>query len=483
MSNLSRRAVDRSGYLSHDTIAAIATQLGGAIGMIRVSGPAAREALESLVGKGALSKQEPRRLFRARLKAPGVESEAKTLDDAMVAYFVAPDSFTGEDCVELYLHGSSVIAIQVMEALSSLGVRQALPGEFSFRAVRNGKMNVSQAEAVADLIASANPEAASLALEKLEGSQSRFVAALAEELRQLATLGEVGIDFADQDVDEVSLPRLKERVTPILAKLESLKNSYSRGVKLQDGVRVAFVGLPNAGKSSFFNALLGEDRSIVSDIAGTTRDVVRERLTLQGKNSSITLRLEDTAGLRHSEDAVEKIGIERTINAAREADLVLLIVDAQDIGPKNAKIDSLRQQWKALGEPKDRAVGILTKVDLLSSAQKKELDLGVREFGIHSWVGTSALTHHGIHEAAAMIADFSEKWVHRSPGEVVLTRLEHQEAVSQTIDHLNRSKEAAEIDLFASDLRQALFALSPLIGETLPDDLLGRIFSQFCIGK
>ena len=181
----------------------------------------------------------------------------------MFARFVAPQSFTGEDLVEFHLHGGAYLASRVLEVVLALGARQALPGEFSFRAVRNGKMTLSQATAVADLISAANDGAISLALEKLSGTQHRLISSLAQNLRTLSALGEIGIDFSDQDVDEVALPRLKERLAPIVSSLTLLQNSYGRGMRIQEGVSVAFVGLPNAGKSSFFNALLGEDRSIV----------------------------------------------------------------------------------------------------------------------------------------------------------------------------------------------------------------------------
>src|SRR5690606_1562366 len=202
-------------------------------------------------------------------------------------------------------------------------------GEFSFRAVRNGKMNLIEAQAVADLIAAKNGGATALALEKMEGSQSRLVTEMAEELRKLSTMGELGIDFADQDVEELSLPVLKKRAEGILEKLRALESSFERGRKIQEGVRAAFVGRPNAGKSSFFNALLGEERSIVSELAGTTRDVVRETLTLRGKRGSVTLRIEDTAGIRTAPpDRIEREGIDRSVRAALESDFVVSIVDA-----------------------------------------------------------------------------------------------------------------------------------------------------------
>jgi tRNA modification GTPase len=472
MSRPSRPALDRSGYLGEDTIAALTTAVGGAISMLRLSGPDAYAFFERVSDRRA-SEMEPRKLVRARIH----DLTGKPLDDALAARFVAESSYTGEASVEIHLHGGSFIASRVLSTLLEAGARQALPGEFSFRAVRNGKLSLPQAEAVADLIEASNDGAVALALDKMSGAQTVLLGALAAELRQLATLGEVGIDFADQDVDEVALERLQSRLAPVRGKLEQLRASYGRGAKIQEGIRVAFVGLPNAGKSSLFNALLGEDRSIVSEVAGTTRDVVREKLSLQGSRSAVTLRLEDTAGLRSADDRVERMGIERTLRSAREAELILLIVEA---GSSPTDAAELREQWKDLGEPSARTLGLVTKCDLADGSGAQAL---FEELGVASSYRTSAQSGEGVAEAARGIADFCENWVQRAPGEVLLTRLDHLRAVEHALEHLDRARQAAEIDLFAADLRHSLGALAPLIGETLPDDILGQIFSKFCIGK
>ncbi len=469
---------DRSGYLSSDTIAAIATETGGAISVVRVSGPLAFETLGEITQSQQAFRSEARKLMLSQL----YQANGEPFDQALYVRFIAPDSYTGENLVEYHLHGSVFIARQLMERLSQLGVRQALPGEFSFRAVRNGKMNLFQAQAVADLISASNQGAVALALEKVSGKQNQILEDLGTSLRRMAVLGEVGIDFADQDIEEVSLPRLKLNLNPIIEILENLKKSYSRGLRLQEGIRVAFVGLPNAGKSSFFNALLGENRSIVSDIAGTTRDVISEKLTLRGKSKTITLRLEDTAGLRTTENPIEKMGIERTYHSTHEADLILFIVDS------TSPFHEVKEQWEKLysldvENTAKRTIGILTKTDLLQPKEVSEAFAKVKELQIPKWILTSSFSGNGIEDAIEAMIEFGETWTQRTPGEVLLTRLDHLNAVSDALIHLERAQQAPEVDLFASDIRQSLHSLGPLIGETVPDDILGKIFSDFCIGK
>jgi tRNA modification GTPase len=460
-----------AGYLREDTVAAVATALGGPIAIVRISGPEALHALRSLAGNPGLE-PKPRELARARLRT----QSGKELDDAMVVFFPNPDSFTGEDVCELHQNGGSFGVSQVLEELCRLGVRQALRGEFSFRAVRNGKLSLAQALAVPDLIGAKNPEAVALALSKLSGLQSRLATELGESLRRLAALGEAGIDFSDQDLDEVGLPRLKATLEPLRETLKKLCESHARGLRIQDGLGVAFVGCPNAGKSSFFNALLGEDRSIVSELPGTTRDVIREKLTLRSGERSVTLRLEDTAGLRDSTDTVEKIGIARSLESARAADLVLFVVDA------TAPAELAHREWLELSEAvptlPEKTLGILAKSDLLLAGTRT-----VPPFPLAKWVLTSSVTGSGISEAVQSIIEVSGRWTRREPGEVLLTSVHELEAAQAGLSHLERAALATELDLFAADLRQALSALGPLIGDTPPDDLLGRIFSDFCIGK
>ena len=468
-----------SGYFSEDTITAIASPVGGAIAIIRLSGPRSFPILDRITRSNMSHECEPRRVTRTPLYLPS----GKPLDDALIVRFIHPQSYTGEDLVEFHIHGNPYIAQRLLEVLIADGARQALPGEFSFRAVKNGKMSLFQAQAVADLISASNENAIALALDKMSGTQTQFIQLLSEKLRRMAVLGELGIDFADQDVDELSLSHLKGELKPILDLLVKLRDSFNRGYHLQEGISLVLVGLPNAGKSSFFNALLGEDRSIVSDIAGTTRDIVREKLSIQGKTSTLTLKLEDTAGLRKTDNPIEQIGIQRTLKACERADLILFIVDP------NTPHELIQEQWKAIHERSgvvfsEKTIGILTKSDCsVRSTLDATLGFLKNSLGIKLCVSTSAVQSEGISDAIELIIQFSEKWTHRAPGEVLLTRIDHFNAVMAAIDHLQRALNVPELDLFASDIRQALNSLGPLIGQTLPDDILGKIFSDFCIGK
>ncbi len=477
-----------SKYLSEDTISAISTSSGGAISIIRMSGPQAFSILSKTTRTDPTRRElESRKMHRAFL----FDESQTVLDDALFVRFVGPNSYTGEDLVEFHTHGGGFIAHRLLETLNTLGSRQALPGEFSFRAVRNGKMTLFQAQAVVDLITASNETAVTLALEKLSGTQNEQLEKLAASLRKVSILSEIGIDFADQDVDEVSLPQLKKHTAQIIPLLQKIKNSYHRGIRIQTGTRVVFMGLPNAGKSSFFNALLGEDRSIVSEIAGTTRDIVREKMTLRGKTQTVTLRLEDTAGLRKTNNTIEKIGIEKTTAALREADLILSIVDSSQT--LDSALDAIQKQWGALIDAKldtaeitrltGRTMGILTKCDVTNPEIIEELIPKLQKNGVQTWIQTSALTGDGIAQVVESIVDFCEKQTQREKGELMLTRPDHFTATKAALNHLDRALEAPEVDLFASDVRQALHALGSLIGETQPDDILGRIFSDFCIGK
>ncbi|MEK7395379.1 MAG: tRNA uridine-5-carboxymethylaminomethyl(34) synthesis GTPase MnmE [Candidatus Poribacteria bacterium] len=462
-------------YFSDDTIAALATPAGGVIGIIRISGPAAHETLIKLTKK-SLPKDQKKMILADLFNKNG-----KKIDRAMIVYFKGPSSFTGEDVTEIQFHGGSYIANSLMETLLDIGIRQALPGEFSFRAVRNGKMTLLQAQAVADLLSAPNDNAVSLALSKLSRKQQVILESIAEELKQLSIITEANIDFSDQSIDEFSLSSIKTKLDHLIRILETLYAGYERGRRIQEGISVALIGLPNAGKSSFFNSLLGEDRSIISEMPGTTRDVVSEFFTINTDKQTITIHLHDTAGLRVKTNKAERHGVERAITAASEADLLILVVDASKSSARY--LASTLEQWDALGKPVNKTIGILSKCDLIKGSLSSVTAKVRVFFNINTWVATSALTGDGISDAIYKIADFCGRWLPNSNDELLLTRPEQENAVRVSLEHLYRARTIHEFDLFASDIRQARYALGPLIGDLLPDEILEAIFSQFCIGK
>ncbi len=479
MSRFSQPERSKPSYFAEDTIAAIASGIGGAVSVVRVSGPRALETLR-LLSPNLAASLTPRLLYLAPLTDP----QARPIDQALCVFFAGPASYTGEDVVEYHLHGGSQIAPRLIETLASLGVRQSLPGEFSFRAVRNGKMSLTQAQAVADLIKATHSSAVELALEKLSGTEHNLLNGIADELRKLAALCEAGIDFTDQEIDPegvTSVKKLQKPLQPILSALSSLAQSFKRGTRIQEGIPVALIGTPNSGKSTFFNALLGEERALVSEIPGTTRDLLREPLTLQGEQQSVCLRLEDTAGLRHSEDPVEQMGVQRSEKAAESAELILFLVDPTQ------PLDAAKSAFAPFKNHGTKTIAVVTKSDLLRPHERAEkqtqLDRLFSELNISASCTISAKTGDGLAQVVEIITNYCSSLTLRSKGEVVLTRVDHFEAVRAAHHHLSRAQKTSAQDLFAADIRQALHALGPLIGETSSEDLLIRIFSDFCIGK
>ena len=450
--------------------------MGGAVSVIRISGPDSLAVFKKVSVQSLES--EPRKLIKTMLTNPASHA---VLDEVLAVYFPKGSSFTGEEVVELQGHGGAFGSARTLECVLNLGVRQALPGEFSFRAVRNGKMSLTQAEAVAELIQASNDQAVELALDKLQGLQHEQMMVLSTEIKNLTARSELGIDFSDQDVEELSLPQLKKGAALVLKKIEEIKSTYRRGKSIQEGIRIAFFGLPNAGKSSLFNALIGEDRSIVTQIPGTTRDIVHEVLTLRSAaGKSITLRLEDTAGLRKTHDLVEKMGMDRTLRAAKEADLVFVMADASQA----EQIEELSTYWEQSAVVQKRAIGILHKVDLLDLKKQKEMTEILKEkFGISSWISVSSLKLTGVNELVDVVFERCEEETRRKPKEILITRLDHLQALQAAEQDLARATQATEEDLFAADIRQTLHSLEPILGKTSTDDILGKIFSEFCIGK
>lgn len=484
--------VDPLGYLSEKTIVALATPLGGALGVVRLSGSEAFSIAEKITKKNRDSflGAHSRKMIRAKLWS----QDNKILDDGMFAAFPGPNSYSGEDLVEFFIHGSHAIGELLMETMIKAGARMALPGEFSFRAVKAGKMTLSQAQGVKELVQADSETSLDMALEKLSGIQGETVLEIQNQYMTLLTLSEAGIDFSDQDLDEVSLPQLKKRISPIVSNLDLLMQSFERGKRIADGVPISIVGLPNAGKSSFFNALLGEDRSIVSSIEGTTRDVVKERLSLRSSNGQVVLKVADTAGLRKNADEIEAIGIEKSLSSALGSDVLIVVADVSRTPFLSYWEELSRFLMPALKGP--RAVFVLlNKCDSVSEEEARNAKEVVAQHfqKLKSGQGhgselngvflISSKTLFGIHEFSNELANSAWKLIQRNPGEMVLTQRQQVEAVSQAKSKLLAAQNCPDIVLFATEVRHSMNELSILLGHTVADDILSKIFSDFCIGK
>lgn len=438
------------------TIVAIASAAGsGGIGVVRLSGSAARAIGERVCGR----RLRPRRADHARFKDAGGE----TIDDGIVLYFRAPASFTGEDVVELQAHGSPVVLRQLVERCIALGAQQAGAGEFSQRAFLNGKLDLAQAEAIADLIAASDLRAARAARRSLEGVFSRQVEALMAQVLAIRVHAEAAIDFADEPLAALGGAELRARLETANAELARLLEQAGRGRRLRDGLHGVIVGPPNAGKSSLLNALAGSDRAIVTAVAGTTRDTLEETLSLDG----VALTLVDTAGLRESKDAIEAEGIRRARAELARADLALAVVDARTACADRAILQS------ELAEVPE-VLWLYNKTDLLTTPL--ELPDGALAVSARTGDGLEALREH-LRALAGVEVSADGGFSARSRHLEALVRA--RDALAQAGDELA----AERLELAADSLQQAHVALGEIGGRIDADGLLGHIFATFCIGK
>ena len=441
-----------------DTIAAVATPPGrGGVGIIRLSGKLVPELALGILGSLPSPRKAVHRLFKA--------TDGMALDDGIALYFPAPHSFTGEDVLELQGHGGTVVLDMLLKRCVELGARLARPGEFSERAFLNDKLDLAQAEAIADLIDSGSEQAARSALRSLQGEFSTAVNVLLTGLIELRVYVEAALDFPDEEIDFLADVAVTNRLESIKQQLHTIFLKARQGSLLRDGMHLVIVGRPNAGKSSLLNALAGQETAIVTEIAGTTRDVLRERINLEG----MPLHIVDTAGLRESDDPVEKIGIERAWAEIAKADLILLLVDdTRHDEPENADI-------LARLPPHLPRITVHNKVDLSGKLPGKQ--------GEHLYI--SAKQSLGID---ALRAELKTRMGYQGEAEdTFIARRRHLQALAETQAAVERAeyqlREFNAGELMAEELRTAQDALGQITGRFTPDDLLGEIFSSFCIGK
>ena len=471
--------------LYQDTIVAPATIPGtGAISIIRLSGPNAFSIADAVVRmkSGTISQAKAYTIHYG-----SVSSNGKYLDDVLVSVFRAPHSYTGEDSVEISTHASAYIVQELTTLLLKAGARFAQPGEFTRRAFLNGKMDLAQAEAVADVIASGTEAAHRVAMNQLKGGFSKELASLRSELLEMASLLELELDFSEEDVEFANREQLLALLEATKEHVDSLASSFHHGNMIKSGVPVAIAGPANAGKSTLLNALLGEDRAIVTDIPGTTRDTLEETLNIGG----ILFRIIDTAGIRESDDTVEKLGIERTFQSVAKAEIVLAMMDAMD-STQNL-LSSLECLYDHVDLSWQKVFLLLNKTDLLAESEYNKIVTSINNFVIsHNYKQLtfviSAKTGEGIQSLKDALFQ-AEKDLVSNADSTFVTNVRHYEALQRASSALDDCRTALShgipSDLVAEDLRRALQEINTILGTDLldPEIILHNIFSKHCIGK
>jgi tRNA modification GTPase len=450
-----------------DIIAAIATPPGrGGVGVVRLSGKSLATLATSLTGKTLVPRTATLATFRDEGQA--------VIDQGLALFFPAPHSYTGEDVLELQGHGGPMVMQSLLKRCLELGARLAKPGEFTERAYLNNKLDLAEAEAVADLIDAASEEAAKSAARSLSGEFSSRVHEIVERLIELRMHVEACIDFPEEEIDPADRASQQAKLKEIRARWGDLARNAKQGAVLRDGLTVALIGRPNVGKSSLLNRLAGEDVAIVTPIAGTTRDQVRATIHLDG----VPVHLIDTAGLRETDDTVEKIGIARTWDAAKRAGAVLLISESGEaVGAEEATVFAKLTSKLPAGLP---TAWVYNKIDLLGKPSAARTT--PPNTSNHAALHVSALTGEGVEQLRAWLLA-TAGWQPTGEG-VFMARERHLTALSQAQAHLDAAEaQTTQFDLFAEELRLAQMALSSITGEFTADDLLGEIFGKFCIGK
>ena len=460
--------------MKKDNICALATASGmGAISVIRVSGPDAVAICDQLfisvkAGKSLLD-QKSHTIHLGTFMDSG-----HLIDEVLLSVFKGPNSYTGENVVEISCHGSTFIQQQIIQTLIKKGCRTAEPGEFTFRAFMNGKMDLSQAEAVADLISSSNEKSHDLALSQMRGGFSSEIQSLREELIKFASLIELELDFSTEDVEFADRGQLEGLLNKLKQVLRRLIDSFSLGNVLKNGIPVAIVGEPNVGKSTLLNALLNENRAIVSEIAGTTRDAIEDEIVIEG----MSFRFIDTAGIRDTKDSIESIGIEKTFEKIKQAKVVLYLFDAARASAEKVHEDMKKLEVHIEGK---QLIVLANKIDQGDASQIKA------NFGaIDKLLFISAKENENVQHLKILLTEKVKQGIVTND-DVIVSNSRHFEALSHALSYVVTVQEGLETgisgDLLAMDIRQSLFHLGEITGEITTDDLLDSIFRDFCIGK
>ncbi len=457
-----------------DTIAAIATAPGiGGIGIIRVSGPEACDVVNRIFHSKQsvpLGDRQTRTIHYGHIVHP---KTGKTLDEVIVVLMKGPHSYTAEDVVEIQCHGGFVSVREILKVLLSEGVRQAEEGEFTKRAFLNGRIDLTQAEAIIDIIDAKTEQSLEVAVNQLDGTLSKYIRALRDELIAMIAHLEVTIDYPEEDIEEVSAQEVRTGLEPILEKMDTLLATAQRGKLLRDGVMVSIIGRPNAGKSSLMNALLREDRAIVTNIPGTTRDSIEEFLTIQG----IPVRLIDTAGIRETEDIVESMGVEKARQYLDKADIVVLVIDgSKPLEPEEQELLQL-----IANRP---SIIFLNKADQMQCIMKEE----IAALGTFTEIVTiSAAQGEGMDEMAKVITSLVQGGSVQASHEAMLSNVRHITLMEQAKSSLDQSILAIDsgmpIDLIVTDIRAAWELLGDITGESLRESMVDELFKRFCLGK
>lgn len=465
--------------LNNDAIVALATPSGaGAIAIIRISG---QEAIT--IGNSVFKSIKDKNLLTQKthtLHLGHIVDGTKTLDEVLVSIFKGPNSYTGENTIEISCHGSTYIQQQIIQLLLRNGCRMADPGEFTLRAFLNGKLDLSQAEAVADLISSDNEASHQIAMQQMRGGFSNEIAKLREELLNFASLIELELDFAEEDVEFADRTQFHELLNRIEFVLKRLIDSFAVGNVIKNGIPVAIVGEPNVGKSTLLNALLNEERAIVSEIAGTTRDTIEDELTIGG----IGFRFIDTAGIRETVDVVESIGIKKTFEKIEQAQVVIFLFDGLKF--QVSGLDYIVEIEKVKNKhPQKPILIVINKMDLLDESELKRISQKLETLNL-KLLKISAKQNIGIEELKNELLSFVNTGALRN-NETIVTNTRHYDSLLKALDEVTKVKYGLETnlssDLMALDIREALYHFGMITGQVTNDELLGNIFANFCIGK